>query len=107
MLYWGSVVVLIGNIARASRVCFRVRGELRQTQQTLQSLQTQDRELTHRLTELADEEGRDLEMKKRLYLRKGERWILFEETGKPPTVPPTAESAETAEPQETQAARQE
>ena len=82
-LYWGSILVFAGNIVRISGTCLRVRGDMKETQTTLECLETQDAELAQKLKELGHEQGRDLEMKKRLYLKKGERWIVFEHEGKP------------------------
>ena len=81
--YWAFVVVLVGNVVRATGVYLRVQRQMKETQATLANLQAQDRELAHKLTELQEEPGRDLEMKKRLYLKKDERWLLFEKDGKP------------------------
>jgi len=89
-LYWGFILVFIGNIVRISGICRDVRADMKETQTTLECLETQDAELTQKLKELGHEEGRDLEMKKRLYLKKGERWILFEHQGKPLHAPPTS-----------------
>ena len=84
--YWAFILVLILNIVRISGICWRVRDEMLETQKTLECLQSQDRELIQKLKELEHEQGRDLELKKRLYVKKDERWILFEHEGQP--IPP-------------------
>jgi hypothetical protein len=83
IVYWGLVGIVALDIVRAAGVCFRVRRDLTQTQATLRCLQSQDRELSQQLAELRDKEGRELAMKRRLYLKKDERWLLFERDGQP------------------------
>ncbi|NCQ29657.1 MAG: hypothetical protein COW34_11520 [Armatimonadetes bacterium CG17_big_fil_post_rev_8_21_14_2_50_66_6] len=83
IVYWGLVGIVAFDIVRAAGVCLRVRRDVRQSQATLRCLQSQDRELTQQLAELRDKEGRELAMKKRLYLKKDERWLLFERDGQP------------------------
>lgn len=81
--YLAMLGALLGNVVRATQMCLDVRNQRQQVGATLNNLRAQDQELDCKLKELRDASGRDLVMKKRLYLKKDERWLLFEKNGHP------------------------
>jgi len=102
VVFLGVGMLLCCNIWKAGQVCARVHGELRATQAQLDHLEAQRQELVRQVEELKDEDGLDLAMKKRLYLKKDERWIVFEHNGRaltggelPPAASPEVSNVET------------